>query len=97
MLSKCANPPCFAPFRKLREGRLYLVDSERERTADSKPTGMSRAFECLWLCSCCCRDMTIQIDSDHRVAVVYKRAAQNTSSLAILAATVAGSACRFVD
>ena len=83
MLSKCANPPCSAPFRYLREGRLYLLDykagfSGRKPTADLKLLGTSRAFDCLWLCSSCCRDMTIQIDNDHRVRVVYKQAAQAT-------------------
>lgn len=66
MLSKCANPMCSNVFRYFHEGKLYLSNAK----AHSSP---SRVLECFWLCSSCCRDMTIQIDHDHAVAVFRKQ------------------------
>lgn len=62
MLSKCANPVCSNIFRYFREGKLYLVDS---KTQSSK----SRVLEYFWLCSSCCREMTIRIDDDRAVTI----------------------------
>jgi hypothetical protein len=52
------------------------------RLATSKPeahlqdTGSSRAIEHAWLCSACCRDMTLYIDDDDRVMVVRRAEAE---------------------
>lgn len=62
MLSKCANPACSNSFRYFREGKLYLIDS-RARSSES------RVLEYFWLCSGCCREMTIEIDHGHAVTV----------------------------
>lgn len=67
MLSKCANPACSNVFRYFHEGKLYLVDS---KTASTE----SRALEYFWLCSGCCREMTIEIDHGHAVTVFSKPA-----------------------
>jgi hypothetical protein len=77
MLSKCANPACSNTFRYLSEGKLYLVDSKaasvRHRVlAESKCAGKSCIHEYFWLCSLCCRDMTIQINNKLEVSVVRK-------------------------
>lgn len=66
MLSKCVNPACFNTFRYFHEGKLYL--------SNSKAQSRARVLECFWLCSSCCRDMTIQIDDDHAVTVLRKQA-----------------------
>lgn len=73
MLSKCVNPACANAFRYFHEGKLYLSNSKAQSSA-------SRVLECFWLCSSCCRDMTIQIDDDHAVMVFRKQS--NTSDLA---------------
>jgi hypothetical protein len=78
MLSKCANPTCFTTFRYLSEGKLYLIDSKavlvrHGARAESKCAGKSSIYEYFWLCSSCCRDMTIQIDNKFEVSVVRKR------------------------
>jgi hypothetical protein len=75
MLSKCANPACSTTFRYLSEGKLYLVDSKEVLTrhgarAGLKCAGNSCSYEYFWLCSSCCRDMTIQIDNKFEVSVV---------------------------
>ena len=75
MLSKCANPVCSNTFRYFHEGKLYLIDfkagSGRSRSlTDSECTSKSRALEYLWLCSSCCRNMTIQIHEGCAITVV---------------------------
>ncbi len=82
MLSKCASPACSNPFRYLHEGKLYLIESKsssggRELPAEAKLASRSRALEFAWLCSSCCRYMTIQND-DHGMRVVHKHEIGNT-------------------
>jgi hypothetical protein len=82
MLSKCASPDCFNLFRYLHEGRLYLIDykaasARRKPAVDLKYAAGSCALEYVWLCSSCCRGLTIQLDDDHSVKVVRKREAQS--------------------
>jgi len=78
MLSKCANPPCSNTFRYLSEGKLYLIDSKAALVrhgvrAESNNAGKSCIYEYFWLCSSCCRDMTIQIDNNFQISAVRKR------------------------
>jgi hypothetical protein len=77
MLSKCANPTCSTTFRYLREGKLYLLDPKatsvnRGARAQSEHEGRPFIYEYFWLCSSCCRDMTIQIDNHFEVSVVRR-------------------------
>ena len=79
MLSKCASPDCCNPFRYLHEGRLYLIDyraasARRNPPIDLKYAAGSSALEYVWLCSSCCRILTIQLDDDHGVRVVRREA-----------------------
>jgi hypothetical protein len=72
MLSKCASPSCSTPFRYLHKGKLYLIGRKpasggRTPPADFKYSGNSRALEYVWLCSSCCRDLTIQVDDEYAV------------------------------
>jgi len=70
MLSKCANPTCSNTFRYFREGKLFLIDSEAK-------SSKSRSLQYFWLCPTCCRNMTIQMDHGHAVAVRGKTAIQS--------------------
>jgi hypothetical protein len=62
MLSKCANPDCSNRFLHLHEGKLFRWDGREIlqhphfKTDLSKP---SRKLEFFWLCSDCCRWMTL--------------------------------------
>jgi hypothetical protein len=81
MLSKCASPACSNPFRYLHEGKLYLIESKasgRKPLPDAKFASTSRALEFAWLCSSCCRYMTIQND-DHGIRVVHKHEIRSSS------------------
>ena len=65
MLQKCANTSCDAPFRSLREGKLFL--------AETLPSELNAAFdgnrrkvrhrEHFWLCDACCAHFTLRFDS----------------------------------
>ena len=67
MLAKCANPACSATFHYFHEGKLFAIESRidwprRGPPADLKYTGRSHSPQYFWLCSSCCRAMTVQSD-----------------------------------
>jgi hypothetical protein len=93
MLSKCANPICHTTFRYLSEGKLYLIDSKasvvrRGTQAEPKHAIRSFIYEYFWLCSSCCRDMTIEIDSDYEIRVVLKGVTAQDSDLGCQPASI---------
>lgn len=55
MLAKCMNPNCSAPFRYLRDGRLFNLE------IPVRPDGASRAcrVERFWLCDECASSLTV--------------------------------------
>jgi len=73
-VSKCANPACPAKFMYLHEGVLYSFDNW------GRPQGASQTdrdfaenesvHEYFWLCSQCSWELTLQRDSNGRVAIV---------------------------
>jgi len=66
MLHKCANPTCANPFRKLSEGKLFLV--ETETYSPSKSTlrrwdeGVQHRIEHFWLCTQCASVLTLAFE-----------------------------------
>ena len=73
MTAKCVNPPCSAPFRYLRGGKLFLVDSATD-PADSATLGaMTSAAhfsEFFWLCERCCQNMRIVVEKSGEVILL---------------------------
>jgi hypothetical protein len=71
MLSKCANPACSRPFRYMRDGKLFEVDSAYESqtsaTAEKKP---ARRVEFFWLCGECASNLTVIRDDEKGVITV---------------------------
>ncbi|MGA8152515.1 MAG: hypothetical protein WB952_16300 [Terriglobales bacterium] len=55
MLSKCANPICFARFLTLRRGRLFKI----EKTVSSSSVQPVTRIEYFWLCEDCARVMKV--------------------------------------
>jgi len=58
MIAKCANPVCSAPFRYLREGKVFRME------LDGAPEGASRGkpvhkIEHFWLCGRCSMALTL--------------------------------------
>lgn len=80
MLSKCANPNCSNIFRYLHEGKLYLVNSspaKTQRNRSLRHTGEWRPLEYAWLCSSCCRHMSIRFDEELGAMVVNSEPQQH--------------------
>jgi hypothetical protein len=59
MLHKCANPECTRPFRRLTEGKLFLVESPNRRRA-----------EYYWLCDDCASVLTLTFEAGRGMITV---------------------------
>jgi hypothetical protein len=90
MLSHCANTRCHKPFLRLREGKLFLVETDRV-TKPGQPSAppfvrarqLQRQVEHYWLCDECAAQWTIIYDRDHGVALVpIKRAVASVAAAA---------------
>ncbi|HTZ98087.1 MAG TPA: hypothetical protein VMB18_16920 [Terriglobales bacterium] len=88
MLHKCANPTCLNPFRKLSEGRLFLVEMEvadatnriRSRTGKRTP----HRIEHFWLCNDCAAVLTLTFERGQGVVTVPLPETAKRSALAPL-------------
>lgn len=80
MLSHCANTNCHKPFLRLREGKLFLVETDR-LTKRGEPLvppfvrarQQQRQVEHYWLCDECAAHWTLIYDSERGVALVPAR------------------------
>ena len=80
MLSQCANSLCSKPFLRLREGKLFLVETERlarkgEPAAPPfvRARQQQRQVEHYWLCDECAAEWTLVYDRDRGVALAPLR------------------------
>jgi hypothetical protein len=80
MLSQCANSQCRKPFLKLREGKLFLVETDRiTRPGESAAPPFVRArqaqrlVEHYWLCSDCAAQWTLIYDRERGIALAPLR------------------------
>lgn len=65
MLQKCANPACIAPFRSLREGKLFLAENHVGVVGERK---LRR--EHFWLCASCSARFTLRFDEHQGMIAV---------------------------
>jgi len=65
MLAKCSNPSCSAPFLRLKNGRLFILQADSRCHLDQ-----SERTEYFWLCDACSATMTLRVTEDERVAAV---------------------------
>lgn len=80
MLSRCANVQCAKPFLRLREGKLFLVETER-LTKPGESAGppfvrarrQQRQVEHFWLCEECAARYSLIYDRERGVALVPLR------------------------
>lgn len=80
MLSRCANVQCAKPFLRLREGKLFLVETER-LTKPGESAGppfvrarqQQRQVEHFWLCEECAARYSLIYDRNRGVALVPLR------------------------
>src|SRR5205807_208850 len=68
LLAKCANPPCAALFRYLREGTLFRFQSETLQGIPS--AGESEYF---WLCPNCAKNMIVRLDATSKIRLVRQQ------------------------
>lgn len=76
MLRKCANPACLAPFRKLSDGKLFLVEMEpfegsRMRRGHWRGPSFNR-IEYYWLCDPCAFGFTLSYEKGRGVVTVAR-------------------------
>jgi hypothetical protein len=70
MLSKCANPACSQPFRYLRDGKLFEIETKvgpDPTVGERKP---SRRVEFFWLCGQCSTQLTVVNDKHQGVITI---------------------------
>lgn len=80
MLSRCANSQCGKPFLRLREGKLFLVetdDSVQSAQLAGPPAGRARPaqrhVEHYWLCEDCTSQWTLIYTRETGVALAPLR------------------------
>jgi len=80
MLSHCANAQCGKPFLKLRDGKLFLVETERltkPGTSVAPPfvraRQQQRLVEHYWLCDECATQWTLMYDRERGVSLAPLR------------------------
>lgn len=70
MLSKCANPDCSTPFRYLRDGKLFEIETNGQMESTSGAKKPMRRVEFFWLCGGCAAELTVINDHDKGVITV---------------------------
>jgi len=80
MLSRCANSQCSKPFLRLREGKLFLVETERvNKPGESavppfvRARQLPRQVEHYWLCDECAAQWTLVYDRDRGITLAPLR------------------------
>ncbi len=88
MLSHCANLQCRKPFLRLRDGKLFLVETDRlpKPGETSVPPFVrarqqARQVEHYWLCDDCASQWTLVYDQEQGVSLMpLKRLAASAAS-----------------
>lgn len=72
MLHKCANPACRNTFRKLNQGKLFLVEANALDVARPEPLRgrSSRRIEHYWLCDQCAPVLTLSYERGRGIVAV---------------------------
>ena len=76
MVHKCANPACSETFRRLRDGRIFVLEVEGDPRGEGK--GNTRQLRYFWLCNSCRRTMTVIGEKRKGVRVVPLGPASDT-------------------
>jgi hypothetical protein len=97
MLQKCANPSCPNPFRRLSEGKLFLVETENDHPSNAalrRWDGTTpHRIEHFWLCGECASVLTLAFEKGKGLKTVPLRSADKKPAASVaLAAAAADSA-----
>jgi len=96
MLNKCANPGCARRFRKLEDGKLFLVEVDvAEASLSARGAGSGRLFRHLehyWLCDSCASVLTLSFEPERGIAAVpLARSLRKMPAAAVGSSEVAGT------
>ena len=76
MLSRCANSQCSKPFLRLRDGKLFLVETDRLTKSGEtavppfvRARQQQRCVEHYWLCDDCAKVWTLVYDRNRGVTL----------------------------
>ena len=78
MLSKCSNPACSTPLIYLREGKIFMVESESGPQVvapgplPAQAKKKTKRVEHFWLCGPCSAYLTLSFDREEGVRVLPK-------------------------
>lgn len=93
MLSQCANSLCSKPFLRLREGKLFLVETDRVTKPGEaavppfiRARQQQRWVEHYWLCDDCATQWTLVYDRERGIALAPLRRPAATVAVAASAA-----------
>jgi hypothetical protein len=74
VLHKCANPNCTSPFRKLSQGKLFLVDTQPLEASEARRARWrgqpTHRVEYYWLCDQCAFVFTLSYEKGRGVVAV---------------------------
>lgn len=92
MLSRCANTQCSKPFLRLREGKLFLVETNRlAKPGESMSPPFVRArrqqrhVEHFWLCDECAVHWTLVYNRERGIALAPLRRPAERASVPVAA------------
>ena len=87
MLHKCANPSCSAPFRSLREGKLFLAENNFFVSGSTSSLRTRPRREHFWLCQECSGYLTLRFDTSQGVMMTVPIAERVESRFLVRAAS----------
>jgi len=70
MLHKCANPDCVRPFRKLTEGKLFLIEINGSGQTAGWDGQTPHRIEHFWLCQQCASVLTLSFEKGRGMVTV---------------------------
>jgi len=74
MLHKCANPGCIRPFRRLTEGKLFLIEIDAScspgQTGARSDSQTPHRIEHFWLCEECAAVLTLSFEQGRGMVTV---------------------------
>jgi hypothetical protein len=79
MLSQCANPQCSRPFLRLRQGKLFLMETDgltqsgKLRSQASSRMQLQQRVERYWLCDQCAEVWTLMHDRTQGIVLMPLR------------------------
>jgi hypothetical protein len=80
MLHKCANANCSNPFRRLSEGKLFLVETDVATSTSLERTDgqarLTRHIEHYWLCNQCAAVLTLSYEKGRGMVTIPLSASQ---------------------